>query len=69
MAMTGAELRAARQTLGLNALAFARLCHVDGRTVRYWEADDRAIPGPLIALVELLLACEPARARFVGGGR
>ena len=59
--MTPAELKSARQFLGLSAEAFARLVQVEsGRTVRRWEAGERSIPGPVIALVETAIAVPAA---------
>ena len=55
--MTPAELKTARHALGLSAEGFARLVQVEsGRTVRRWEAGDRDIPGPVIVIVEALMA-------------
>ena len=60
--MTPAELKYARHAFGLSAEGFAKLVRVEsGRTVRRWEAGDRDIPGPVTALVELLIACRAAR--------
>jgi hypothetical protein len=50
---TPAQLRAARQRLGLSADGLARMVRVeDGRTVRRWEAGERHIPGPVTVLLE-----------------
>jgi hypothetical protein len=54
--MTGAELRAFRQSLGLGSLLFERAVGLGGggRTVRRWEAaPDQPIPGPVATLVAL----------------
>lgn len=60
--MTPAELRTARDAFGLSAEGFARLVGVsDGRTVRRWEAGDRAIPGPVIVIVSALLKSAAVR--------
>lgn len=63
--MTAVELKAARRTLGLSAEGFARAVGVEsGRTVRRWEAGERDIPGPVVALLRIWLdpRC-PARFR------
>ncbi|MDP3937731.1 MAG: hypothetical protein Q8R92_06305 [Deltaproteobacteria bacterium] len=63
--MTPTDLRAARHRLGLSTAGFAHLVNVaDGRTVRRWEAGDRDIPGPVIVLVEALLANAAVRRYF-----
>lgn len=43
------------QKSGLSARKFATLLKVDERTVRYWLADQREIPGPVIVLCRLVL--------------
>jgi DNA-binding transcriptional regulator YiaG len=56
--MGPAELRAARNTLGLstNGLAEAlRLGKGGGRTVRRWESGETPISGPASVAIELLL--------------
>ena len=53
---TAAELKAAREFLGLSADDLARVVGVeDGRTVRRWEAGDRDLPGPVIVVMETAL--------------
>ena len=53
---TAADLRAAREFLGLSADDLARVVGVeDGRTVRRWEAGDRELPGPVIVVMETAL--------------
>jgi DNA-binding transcriptional regulator YiaG len=61
--MTGPDLKAARETLGLTQDQFGALLRVPdkGRTVRRWENGERSIPGPVIVLTTLLLKCPPAR--------
>lgn len=55
--MTPAALKSARRVLGLSAEGLARCLGVSGgRTVRKWEAGDRAIPGPVALLIERMLA-------------
>ncbi|GAB6842365.1 DNA-binding transcriptional regulator YiaG [Methylorubrum rhodinum] len=53
--MTGAELRSAREALGLSVSLFAERLEVDQSAVRRWESGDRAIPGPVRVLVRLWL--------------
>lgn len=63
--MTPADLRAARQSLGLSAEGFARIVGVEsGRTVRRWEAGDRDIPGPVKVLTHLLVSSATVRRHF-----
>ena len=63
--MTATELKAARHALGLSAEGFAKLVRVEsGRTVRRWEAGDRDIPGPVVVIVDALLASRSVRRHF-----
>lgn len=57
--MTPAELRTAIETLGLSIEGFARASRCGSRTVRHWLAGTRAIPGPVVTLVKLLLLPVP----------
>lgn len=51
--MTGAELRSARQWLGLSQASFASVLDVSYRTIRRWERD--GVPTlPAIAITDLL---------------
>lgn len=60
--MTPAELKSARNALGLSAEGFARMVHVEsGRTVRRWEAGERDIPGPVIVLMRIIANVPAAR--------
>lgn len=59
--MTGTELEAALDQLGLAKRAFARMIRVNERTVRMWTAGDAAVPGPVQMLLELALLVQ-ARA-------
>lgn len=64
--MTPEELRQTREKLGLTQAELSeKLLISDGRTVRRWEAGDRAIPGPAIAALRYMLkeAKEKARKR------
>ncbi|TPG45983.1 helix-turn-helix domain-containing protein [Roseomonas nepalensis] len=63
--MTPQELKAARNAVGLSAEGFARLVRVEsGRTVRRWESGEREIPGPVVVLVEALMASRAVRQFF-----
>ena len=63
--MTPADLKSARNALGLSAEGFARLVRVEsGRTVRLWESGEREIPGPVVVIVEAILSSAPVRAHF-----
>lgn len=42
-----------RGDYGLTQQALADLLYVDSRTVRRWELKERAIPGPVIAYIEI----------------
>lgn len=55
MVITPTELKSIRQRYGLTQSEFARILRIeDGRTVRRWEAGDRAISGPATILLELM---------------
>jgi hypothetical protein len=54
--MTPDQFRAALADLGLSHAGFARLAMVDARTVRRWCDGTRAVPGPVVALLRLLIA-------------
>jgi transcriptional regulator with XRE-family HTH domain len=54
---TPAELRAARDFLGLSAEGLARMLGVEeGRTVRRWEAGERELPGWVIVIMGTALS-------------
>jgi len=56
--MTPADLLAARKRLGLTQGQLAqalRLQPPGDRTVRFWEKGERAIPGPVVVAVEMML--------------
>lgn len=60
--MTPSELKSARLALGFSAQRFARFLRIkDGRTVRYWEAGENDIPGPVVVLLELVMSSKDAR--------
>lgn len=66
--MSPDEFRAVREKLELSAEAFAAALHVSsGRTVRRWEAGDRAIPGPVALLAGLLRDSAAARKLILRG--
>ena len=69
--MTPEQFRTALAALGLSQSGFARVARVDPRTVRKWAAGDRAIPGPVVVLLELLAAQKrpPGGGDGDGGGR
>jgi hypothetical protein len=48
-------LRVAIGASGLSARKFAALLQVDERTVRYWLADEREVPGPVIVIARAIL--------------
>ena len=50
--MTPAELRVARERLGLTGDAIAKLLDVEGRTLRRWEAGTHLIPEGVQVQVE-----------------
>lgn len=53
--MTPTELKTIRNQLGLTQAGLAALLKVgSGRTVRRWEAGERAIPGPAAVALRLL---------------
>ncbi|GGF93448.1 hypothetical protein GCM10010924_21910 [Rhizobium wenxiniae] len=53
--MTSNDLRAAITELGLTQSEFARLLNVSNGAVAQWLSEARAIPGPAIAYVSLLM--------------
>lgn len=53
--MTADQFRAALAGLGLTQAGFARVALVDARTVRRWCEGTRAVPGPVVALLALLV--------------
>ena len=63
--MTPAELKTIRARAGLTQSGLAAVLRIeDNRTIRRYEAGDRAISGPVSILLEMLDAGElPARYR------
>ena len=55
--MTPDQFRAALARLGLSQAGFARKALVDARTVRRWCSGTRAVPGPVVALLDMLMRC------------
>lgn len=53
---TAESYRARIAKLGITDARFARICRVDGRTVRRWAAGERKFDGPPDALLDLLVA-------------
>jgi DNA-binding transcriptional regulator YiaG len=63
--MTPSSLKSTRQSLGYTTNRFARLVGASsGRTVRRWEAGERAIPQHVPLLVEIILRFPHAK-RFI----
>jgi DNA-binding transcriptional regulator YiaG len=56
--MTSDQFRAALADLGLSHAGFARLAMVDARTVRRWCDGTRAVPGPVVALLGMMIKHE-----------
>lgn len=52
--MQPSDLTAIRRRMGLTQDGLAKLMNVDVRTIRRWESGERSIPGPAVALLELL---------------
>lgn len=62
--MTPAELKSARQALGLSAEGFGRVMHAAGRTVRRWEAGTLDIPGLVQDVTRALMDSRAVREYF-----
>ena len=61
--MTGPDLKAARQQLGLTMQQLVDLgCGVDTSHVSKWESGRYPVPGPVATLMQVLLAVPAARA-------
>ena len=56
--MTPDQFRAALADLGLSQAGFARMALVDARTVRRWCDGARAVPGPVVALLGMMIKHE-----------
>jgi DNA-binding transcriptional regulator YiaG len=54
--MTPDQFRAALADMGYSQTGFARLAMVDARTVRRWCDGTRAVPGPVVALLRVMMA-------------
>lgn len=50
--MTKEQFKEIRKTRGWSVNECAAYLRVCGRTVRYWESGERAIPGPVQKLME-----------------
>lgn len=59
--MTPDQFRAALADLGITQAGFARLAMVDARTVRRWCDGTRAVPGPVVALLRILMVTDEWR--------
>lgn len=53
--MTGEELRAVREELGWTQSALASALGTSVRAVKYYEAGQRSVPGPVEKLVTITL--------------
>lgn len=51
--MTGAELRAALDELGLTRAEFSRMCGVQWKTVQRWISGELAVPRYAVTIVDL----------------
>ena len=56
--MTPDQFRAALADLELSQADFARLAMVDARTVRRWCDGTRAVPGPAVALLRVMMVTD-----------
>lgn len=54
--MTGKELRAAIESLGMDQRQIAAYLRVTEGAVSRWVNEERAIPGPICKLVEMALS-------------
>ena len=52
--MTPDQFRDALAHMGYSQAGFARLAMVDARTVRRWCDGTRAVPGPVVALLQIM---------------
>lgn len=59
--MTAAQLRQARQALGLSLTGMAKVLDVPRRSYIRWETGTHAVPATVAVLVRLLCRCGPAR--------
>ena len=62
--MTGEELRARREALGMTKADVARLCGVRWETVRRWEAGRRRVPDVVGRVFGLLEEIEAVRMKY-----
>jgi DNA-binding transcriptional regulator YiaG len=60
--MTGAEFKAARVAMGLTREQLAEALESDFRTIRRWENEERAIPGPARVALRLMLQASPKQS-------
>jgi DNA-binding transcriptional regulator YiaG len=59
--MTPDQFRVALADLGLSQAGFARLAMVDARTARRWCDGTRAVPGPVVVLLQILMVTDEWR--------
>jgi DNA-binding transcriptional regulator YiaG len=65
--MTSDQFRAALADLELSQSGFARLAMVDARTVRRWCDGTRAVPGPVVVLLRVMMAKDECRIIAIEG--
>ncbi len=65
--MTSDQFRAALAELQLSQAAFARLAMVNARTVRRWCDGTRAVPGPVVALLQVMITKDECREIAIEG--
>jgi DNA-binding transcriptional regulator YiaG len=65
--MTPDQFCAALADLDLSQAGFARLAMVNARTVRRWCDGTRAVPGPVVALLRVMMAKDECREIAIGG--
>jgi len=56
--ISGETVRKARKSLGMTQKEFAEFTRVSKPTVERWEADEKGVTGPIVALVTLILGDE-----------
>ena len=57
--MTPAELRTARERLGLSRAGLAQRLEVKTRTVKAWEVGERNVPAWHARMLQILLSSQP----------
>lgn len=59
--MTPSEFVEIRKRLGLSIAEIAEKLRLDPRTIRRYEAGDRKVPGPVMALLDIFTTSPPKR--------